>query len=382
MYRTNRYHKANGLKSRGLILAVVLMIMLAGCGVDATPTTPTIPATVSATQALAAGTAAGGAQTTGTVKATRTNAAAAMTTSTQNTVQTTPGSGSGTTPGGATQSMIPTNGSKLDVVVTTTQIRSMAQAVAGDLADVRSILTPGADPHEFEPKPSDVEAISKSVLVLKNGVGLDDWVDKIIENAGGNRPLIVVSKDVPIHKGDPKEPAGDPHIWFSVSNAMTMTRNIRNALIQIDPQHTAQYNANAGAYLAKLTDLDKYIMDEIASLPPENRKMVTNHDAFGYYIDRYGLTFVGSIIPSMSTDAQPSAQDVADLIKKIKEEKIKAIFLESSINPKLAQQLGGDAGVKVVDTLYGDTLGDKGTPGETYEGMMRYNTDTIVSALK
>ena len=274
------------------------------------------------------------------------------------------------------------SGAKLNVVATTTQIRSMAESVAGDLADVRSILTPGADPHEFEPNPSDVTAISTATLVLKNGVGLDDWMDKIIPNAGGNRPLVDVSKGVPLRKGDEAEPKGDPHIWFSVPNAMTMTTNIRDALIQVDPSHADAYKANTDAYLSKLNDLDKYIMDQIATVPPDQRKMVTNHDAFGYYIDRYGLTFVGSIIPSMSTDAEPSAQDVADLIQKIKAENVKAIFLESSINPKLAQQIAQEANVKVVDTLYGDSLGEAGTPGATYEGMMRFNTDTIVSALK
>jgi ABC-type Zn uptake system ZnuABC Zn-binding protein ZnuA len=271
---------------------------------------------------------------------------------------------------------------RLTVVTTTTQIRSMAQAVAGDLADVRSILTPGADPHEFEPRPSDLAAISTAALVLKNGAGLDDWMDKIIVNAGGQRPLVDVSKGVPLRKGDKDEPNGDPHIWFSVPNAITMTTNIRDALVQVDPSHADTYKVNASAYVSKLRDLDTYIMDQVATIPPAQRKMVTNHDAFGYYIDRYGLTFVGSIIPSMSTDAEPSAQDVADLIQKIKAENVKAIFLESSINPKLAQQIGQEANVKVVDTLYGDSLGDAGTPGATYEGMMRYNTDTIVSALK
>src|SRR5207253_11006479 len=161
-----------------------------------------------------------------------------------------------------------------------------------------------------------------------------------------------------------------------------MTRNIRDALAQVDPAHADAYKANAETYLGKLSELDKYIFAQVATIPPAQRKMVTNHDAFGYFIDRYGLTFVGSIIPSMSTESQPSAQDVAQLIQKIKAEHVRAIFLESSINPKLAEQIGQDAGVKVVDTLYGDTLGDAGTPGATYEGMMRYNTDTIVSALK
>jgi len=258
----------------------------------------------------------------------------------------------------------------------------MAEQVAGDRGTVRSIITPGADPHEFEPKPSDVQAISQSNIVLKNGVGLDDWVDKIIQNAGGTRPLVVISKDVPIRKGDEQEPGGDPHIWFSAANAMTMTRNIRDALIMVDPANASTYQANADAYIQKLQDLDKYIFDQIATVPPDQRKMVTNHDAFGYFIDRYGITFVGSIIPSMSTDAQPSAQDVAELIQKIKAEHVKAIFLESSINPALAKQIANDAGVKVVDTLYGDSLGDAGTPGADYVGMMKFNTDTIVSALK
>jgi ABC-type Zn uptake system ZnuABC Zn-binding protein ZnuA len=258
----------------------------------------------------------------------------------------------------------------------------MAESVAGELADVRSILTPGADAHQFEPKPSDVAAIASARVVLKNGVGLDDWIDKLITNAGGERPLVTVTKGIQIRKGDETDPAGDPHVWFDVSNAMTMTLNIRDALIEVDSAHADAYKANADAYIKKLADLDKYIVDQIATVPTESRKVVTNHDAFGYYIDRYGLTYVGSIIPSMSTDAQPSAQDVAELIRKIKDEKVKAIFLESSINPQLAEQIANDAGVKVVDTLYGDSLGEPGTPGDTYDGMMRYNTDAIVEGLK
>lgn len=276
----------------------------------------------------------------------------------------------------------PPTGTTLAVVATTTQIRSMAEAVGGSAVSVHSILPPGADPHAYEPKPSDVQAVSRSAIVLKNGLGLDDWLDKMLGNAGGQRPIVTVTADIPLRKGDPQEPAGDPHVWFNVTNAMTMTRNIEAAFISVDPARTDIYRANTDAYLAKLASLDKYILDQIATLPSSDRKMVTNHDAFGYYIDRYGLTFVGSIIPSMSTESAPSAQDIAELTTKIKEQKVKAIFVESSVNPQLAQQIASDAGVKVVDTLYGDSLGSAGTPGATYEGMMRYNTDTIVSALK
>ncbi len=275
-----------------------------------------------------------------------------------------------------------TGAARLNVVVTTTQIRSMTEAVAGDRAAVRSILPPGADAHEFEARPSDVRAVGAAALLLKNGVGLDDWLDKLLTSAGGQHPLKTVSEGVSIRQGNAQESGGDPHIWFNVQNAMTMTRNIRDALIEVDAAHAPTYRTNADAYLARLSNLDTYITDQIATVPPAGRKIVTNHDAFGYYIERYGLTFVGSIIPSLSSEAQPSAQDVAVLIQKIKAEHVKAIFLESSINPQLAQQVGTEAGVAVVDTLYGDALGAAGTPGATYEGMMRYNTDTIVNALK
>ncbi|MGA7730843.1 MAG: metal ABC transporter substrate-binding protein [Chloroflexia bacterium] len=278
------------------------------------------------------------------------------------------------TPGGS--------GEKLLVVATTTQIRSITEAVAGDRATVRSILTPGVDAHEFEPKPSDVEAISKSGLVLKNGVGLDDWVDKLIESAGSDIPVVTVTGGVALREGGEEHEGADPHVWFSVANAMTMTVNIRDALVKVDGANASAYAGNAERYLKELQQLDEYILAQVGSVPQEQRKMVTNHDAYGYFIERYGLTFVGSIIPSMSTDAQPSAQDVAELVKKIEDEGVRAIFLESSINPSLAKQIGQDAGVKVIDTLYGDTLGEAGSPGETYVGMMRYNTDTIVAALK
>jgi zinc/manganese transport system substrate-binding protein/manganese/iron transport system substrate-binding protein len=258
----------------------------------------------------------------------------------------------------------------------------MTEAVAGDRAVVHSLLTAGSDPHSYAPRPSDLQANVDSSLVLKNGIGLDDWIDKTINNAGGQHPLVVVTKGIPVRAGDDAEPGGDPHVWFSAANAMTMTRNIRDALVQADPTNAAVYDTNADTYLQQLDDLDKYITYQVDTIPPGQRKIVTNHDAFGYFIDRYKLIYVGSIIPSMSTEAQPSAQAVSALIARIKAENVKAIFLESSINPKLAEQIAGDAGVKVVDTLYGDTLGPPGTPGADYIGMMRYNTDTIVSAIK
>jgi zinc/manganese transport system substrate-binding protein len=282
------------------------------------------------------------------------------------------------------------SGGKLKVMATTLQIRSMAEEVAGDRAEVRSILTAGVDAHDFEPKPSDVQAIAGSNLVLKNGIGLDDWIDRLIENAGGERPLVTVTEGIPLREGaahegeeeEGEEEGHDPHVWLDVTNAMTMTRNIRDALIAVDPEGADVYNANTDAYLVTLTKLDEYIKTQIETILQAQRKMVTNHDAFGYFIERYGLEFSGSVIPSMSTEAQPSAADVAALIEKLKRENVKAIFLESSINPQLARQIANDAQVKLVDNLYADSMGAFDTPQGTYEGMMRHNADTIVSALK
>jgi ABC-type Zn uptake system ZnuABC Zn-binding protein ZnuA len=276
----------------------------------------------------------------------------------------------------------PPTGHVLHVTVTTTQIRSLAESVAGNAAKVTPILQATDDPHAYEPKPSDVQLIADADLVLRHGMGLDHWLDKVVQNAGGNHPVVTVTTGVKIESGDSGESSGDPHVWFDVTNAMTMTRDIRDAMISADPAHQDVYQANTDAYLATLQQLDRDIMSQIATIPPDQRKMVTNHDAFGYYIRRYGLTFVGSIVPSMDSSAEPSAKDLAQLVDKIKAAHVRAIFLESSINPKLEKQIAVEAGVHVVDTLYGDTLGPPASPAYTYEGMMRYNTQTIVRALK
>jgi ABC-type Zn uptake system ZnuABC Zn-binding protein ZnuA len=271
---------------------------------------------------------------------------------------------------------------RLQVTVTTTQIRSLTESVAGDRAEVRSLLKPGQDPHSYEATPQDVAGIAGADLVLRHGLGLDHWLDKVLQNAGAQKAPVTVTAGIPVEGAGPDEPQGDPHVWFDVTRAMTMTRNIRDTLIQVDPAGTATYTRNTDAYLQQLTALDRWITDQVATIPAAQRELVTNHDAFGYYVRRYGLTFVGSIVPTMDSSAEPSAQQLVALVQQIKTLHVRAIFIESSINPKLEQQIARDAGVQVVDTLYGDSLGPAGSPAYTYEGMMRYNTDTIVRALK
>jgi ABC-type Zn uptake system ZnuABC Zn-binding protein ZnuA len=272
---------------------------------------------------------------------------------------------------------------KIKVVATTTQVTALTKVIGGDNIDLVGILNAGVDPHEYESTPGDVRAFANAQLIVENGVGLEKWLDKVIQNSGTKAPIIDSSKGVKIRKGDEQEPNGDPHIWHSVPNAIIMLHNIRDGLVQANPTNADYYKANAAAYEKKLNDLDKYILDQIASIPAANRKLVTNHDALGYYVDRYGLTFVGSVIPSMDTSFEPSAKELADLIQAIKAQGVKAIFTESSVNPSLSKQVAQDAGVRVVDgALYGDTLGPPGSGADTLDGMLRSNTDIIVSNLK
>ncbi len=275
-------------------------------------------------------------------------------------------------------------GKKLKVVATTTQLQDMAKNVLGNSVELQGILTADADPHEYQPSADDARKLADADIVLRSGVELEKWMDKLIQNSGTKATIVDCSQGVSVHKGDAAKPAGDPHIWFNPANAKLMVGNILNAASAKDSANTASYQANADKYDQQIDDLDSYIKSAWATkIPnPADRKLVANHDAFGYYIDRYQINFIGSVIPSMDTNYSPSAQDIASLEGKIKAQQVKAIFIESSINPKLAQQIASDTGVNVVaGKLYGDTLGAPGSPGETYLKMMRYDTDLMIAGM-
>jgi zinc/manganese transport system substrate-binding protein len=275
----------------------------------------------------------------------------------------------------------------LAVVATTPEVADFVRNIGGDHVTVTQIIKPNVDPHDYEPTPADIQAISTAKVVVKNGVGLEKWLDPTIESAGFTGPVVDTSQGVPLRKGDPgneEMAAGDPHIWHSPLNAKIMVTNIEKALATADAADASTYQANLTAYAAKLDQLDKDNLAKFAKLPPDQRKLVTNHDAFGYYVDRYHLDFVGSVIPSMDTSAELSAKQLNDLVAKIKATGTKAIFTESSLPPKTADAIAKQAGVKVVggeDALYGDSLGPLGTPQGTYLGAEQHNTDTIVTAL-
>ncbi|HEU0113310.1 MAG TPA: zinc ABC transporter substrate-binding protein, partial [Thermomicrobiales bacterium] len=196
-------------------------------------------------------------------------------------------------------------------------------------------------------------------------------------------PVVVATAGVPTIASDEAEFAGgDPHVWFDPTNVKIMVGDIAAALTKIDPVGAASYAVRRDAYDRNLAILDAWIKAQVATVPPDRRKLVTNHDAFSYYAKRYGLTFVGSVIPSLDSSAEPSAQDTQTLIAKIKAEGVPAIFTEASLNPRLEQQLAAEAGVKVVPSLYGDTLGPAGSGADTYLGFMVTDTRLIVDALR
>ncbi len=254
------------------------------------------------------------------------------------------------------------------MVATTTQIGDWARIVGGTNARVRQILQPNTDPHEYEPRPADVEATAGAKLVLENGDDLDRWMRKVVSEAGGSPAVVDLGAGVPVRRPD------DPHWWHDPINAIAAVGEIGDALARADPAHAQAYRRNAAAYVAKLRALDRELAACFARVPRAQRKLVTNHDAFGYFAARYGIRVVGAVIPSQTTQAQPSAGETAKLIALIRREHVEAVFPESSINPKLAQAIARETGASSRYTLYGDTLG----PGQTYLSMMRANADAMV----
>jgi manganese/iron transport system substrate-binding protein len=270
-------------------------------------------------------------------------------------------------------------GGRLRVVATTTQVADLAANVGGDRAQVTSLLKPGIDPHDYEPSPADIDAIAHADLVLENGVGLEAWLGDTIDSSGFDGPVVDTSQGVRLRMVGG---AADPHIWQNPRNAERMAATIERGLAAADPSAATTFQANLAAYTRQLQALDSEVQRQIDSLA--NKRLVTNHDAFGYYIDRYGLQLVGSVIPSFDTSAELSGRDIRDLVARIKATRVKAVFSETSLPPRTAETIGREAGVKVVtgeDALYGDTLGPRGSDGDTYLKMIRHNTRTIVSNL-
>jgi len=271
---------------------------------------------------------------------------------------------------------------KLDVVATTTQLGDFAREVGGEAVAVDQILQPNTDPHDYEPRPSDVEGAAGAELIFASGDDLDGWIDQVVSDSGSDAEVVDLGSVVPIRL--PGEDSGeeaseyDPHWWHDPRNAEAALREIERALVAADPAHRSAFERNAEAYLAELRALDRGIARCVGSVPAPQRKLVTDHDAFGYFAHRYGIQVVGAVIPSQTTQAQPSAQDLSELARTIEAEKVQAIFPESSLSAKVADAIARQTGASAEYTLYGDTLGPEGSGGDTYLGMEAANADALV----
>lgn len=277
----------------------------------------------------------------------------------------------------------PSAGAVLSVVTTTTQLTDLAREIGGSRVTVYGVLKANVDPHDYEPSPADIEALAKADVIVKNGLDLEPWFDDTIKAASPRGQIVNASDGITIRKGDEEGSEGDPHIWHNPQNVVVMVTSMAAAMEKASPEAAADIRQNLAAYTGKLVALDTDIKNQVAGLT--NTKLVTNHDAFGYYVEHYGLEYVGSIIPSFDTSAELSAAQIAGIVATIRSTGTKAVFSESSLPAKTAEAIGKEAGVKVVagaDALYGDTLGPPGSDGDTYLKMLAHNTKVIVDNLR
>jgi len=268
-----------------------------------------------------------------------------------------------------------------DVLTTTTILADIARNVAGDQLVTESLLPFGTDPHSYEPLPQDTKKINESKVLIINGAEYERSLESLMANAGDKKEFIEASAGLRLITDPGNDQEVDPHLWLDPNNVIVYVDNIREGLTNFNPDGADVYQANARAYITRLQELDAWINGQVAQIPPQRRVLVTYHDSLEYFAERYGFKVVGTIINGYSSDASPSAQEMADLVERIKLFEAPAIFLDTADNPKLAQQLASETGVKVITDLHLESL-TEGGPASTYIDMMRYNITKIVDALK
>jgi ABC-type Zn uptake system ZnuABC Zn-binding protein ZnuA len=267
---------------------------------------------------------------------------------------------------------------KIVVVTTTTVLGDLIQQVGGDKVEVKSLVPPGGEVHTYQPTPEDIKSVAQARIVFYNGVHLEEWLDGTIRSAGKpDLPIVVLSEGLPVIQEAGEEP--NPHLWLDVANAKTYVEKIRDGLSKVDSGNAGDYGDRAKSYLGQLDELDKWIQGEVETIPKAHRKLVTFHDAFPYFAKRYGFALVGVVVSSPGKE--PSAREGAVLVRRIKRERVPAIFAEAQFSPKLMDVLAKDAGVRVITALYDDTL-STGPEANTYIAMMKYDVTQVVNALK
>ena len=265
---------------------------------------------------------------------------------------------------------------RLNVVASFSILGDLVKNVGGDKVDVATLVGPNGDVHVYTPAPSDAKKNADARLLVMNGLGLEGWLPRLVQSAGSKATIVTASNGIaPLQLGSD----ADPHAWQSVANVRIYVANIRDALIAADPADAAVFRANAERYLGESNALDAEVRAAIAKIPPERRKVITTHNAFGYFAAAYGVTFVAPV--GVSTESEPSARDIATLIQQIKAAKIPAVFLENLGDDRLIRRIAAETGAKAGGTLYSDSLTDEKGPAPTYIDLVRHNIKALTSAL-
>ncbi len=280
----------------------------------------------------------------------------------------------------------PAGSGKIQVLAANSIVGDVVGEVGRDAISLSILVPPGADPHSYEPSPQDLVKASQARVIFINGAGLEEaFIKRLLENASPGARIVDLSEGIELlpfeGEGHEHEHEVDPHVWFDPANVIAWTRRIASVLGEVDPKNADFYRKNAADYEKKLLELDAWIKEMVGSIPPERRKLITDHLALGYFARRYGFQQLGAIIPGITTLAEPSAQDIARLAALIRKEEVRAIFVSASVNPRMAERIAKDAGVKVVP-LYMGSLSQPGGPASSYIEMMRYDVSAIVEELK
>ena len=270
---------------------------------------------------------------------------------------------------------------KLSVVTSITVLADIVKQVGGDDVEVHSLVGPNGDAHVYEPTPQDAQAVTKAGLVVVNGLQLEGWMDRLIAASGTKAKIAVASDGIQTRRMDEDgQEITDPHAWNSAANGAIYAANIAKALGAADPAHAATYQANGAKYEAQLKDLDAWARREVTTIPAAKRKVITSHDAFGYLGAAYGIEFHAPV--GFSTESEASAGDIAKLIDQIKQEHIKAVFIENATDPRLVQQVAKASGAEMGGELYAEALSTEDGPAPTYAKMFQYNISSLVAGMK
>jgi zinc/manganese transport system substrate-binding protein len=264
------------------------------------------------------------------------------------------------------------------VVASFSILGDLVKNVGGDRVEVATLVGPGGDAHVYSPSPADARTLAAARLIVLNGLGFEGFIDRLVQASGTKAVIAVASAGVTPRRSEGG--AIDPHAWQAVGNAEIYVKNIRDALIKVDPAGRETYEANAAAYLARLDRLDRDVRAAISSIPPARRKVITTHDAFGYFGAAYGIAFIAPL--GVSTETEASARDIARIIRQVRQDEVPALFVENVSDPRLLRRISAETAARIGGTLYSDQLSRPDGPASTYIDMIRHNVGEIVAALK